>query len=85
MYYSTYFDPNTDKGYSEYPFLIETLKSVFNIEPMAERNAVEMYFDPGMRDNANIEELVRFWRANKIKRIFMQEAGTMMKILNTQS
>ncbi len=69
LYYSTYFDPNTDKGYSRYPFLIETLKSVFNIEPMAERNAVEMYFDPGMRDTANIEELVRFWRANKIKRI----------------
>ncbi len=69
LYYSTYFDPITDKGYSRYPFLTETLKSVFNIEPMAERRAVEMYFDPGMRDTANIDELAKFWRANKIKRI----------------
>jgi hypothetical protein len=69
VYFSTYFDPNTIKGYSRYPFLIETIKSEFNIKPLAERKTMEMYFDPGMRDTMKIENLVQYWRKNKIKRI----------------
>jgi hypothetical protein len=69
VYYSTYFDPNTTKGYSRYPFLVETIKAEFNIKPLAERKTMEMYFDPGMRDTMNIDTLVQYWRKNKIKRI----------------
>jgi hypothetical protein len=70
IYYVTLFDPNTDKGYSRYPYLIETLDQTFGNTMVAERQFSEMYFDPGMRDDSvNIDELARQWRNNKIKRI----------------
>ena len=69
VYFSTFFDPNTTKGYSRFPFLIETLRSEFDIKALAERKTMEMYFDPGMRDTVKIENLVEYWRNNKIKRI----------------
>jgi hypothetical protein len=69
VYFSTYFDPYTTKGYSRFPFLIETLKAEFGIQVLAERKTVEMYFDPGMRDTMKIEDLVQYWSKNKIKRI----------------
>jgi len=69
VYFSTYFDPNTIQGYSRFPYLIETLKAEFDIKMLAERKSMEMYFDPGMRDTVKIEDLVQYWRKNKIKRI----------------
>ncbi len=69
VYFSTYFDPNTKKGYSRFPFLIETIKTEFGIVALAERKTMEMYFDFGMRDTVPIEELVKYWRKNKVKRI----------------
>lgn len=69
LYFSTYFDPHTVRGYSRFPFLVEMLKSQFGIHPLAERKAMEIYFDPGMRDTVSITDLVAFWRANNIKRI----------------
>ena len=69
VYFSTYFDPNTSKGYSRFPFLIETINLEFDIKVLAERKSMEMYFDPGMRDTVKTEDLVQYWRKNKIKRI----------------
>ena len=66
------FDPNTDKGYSRFPFLTEYLDHVFGIERPAERLAMEMYFDPGMRDFSGIrtDSMVKQWKKHKIKRIY---------------
>jgi hypothetical protein len=72
MSMATLFDPNTDKGYSRFPFLIEALNHEFGIECHAERNIMEMYFDPGMRSAhpISIDSLVKQWRKHKIKRIY---------------
>ena len=72
VYLSPLFDPNTSKGYSRFPFLIEWMESNLGIFRFAERQAVEMYFDPGMRDNKtySIDSLARIWRDRKIKRIY---------------
>jgi len=69
---SPLFDPNTTKGYSRFPFLIEWLESYLGISRISERQAVEMYFDPGMRYNSpiSIDTLARMWRDRKIKRIY---------------
>ncbi len=69
---SPLFDPNTTKGYSRFPFLIEWMESNLGICRIAERQAVEMYFDPGMRYNSpiSIDTLARMWRDQKIKRIY---------------
>lgn len=72
IYFGTLFDPITNKGYTRFPFLIESLYDIFGFKPLAERQAAEMYFDPGNRsgDTLSMDELARFWRKNKVKRIF---------------
>lgn len=70
IYYCTYFDPLTDRGYSRFPFLIETLQTVFKYQQLASRKTAEMYFDPGMRQYISIEKLVKLWRAYGIKTVY---------------
>ncbi|MDP4209472.1 MAG: hypothetical protein Q8928_11730 [Bacteroidota bacterium] len=70
IYFATMFDPDTNKGYSRYPFLIETLDNVFGLKSLAERQVMEVYFDPGMRDSSvDLDTLAAWWHKNKIKRI----------------
>jgi hypothetical protein len=69
---STLFDPNTTKGYSRFPFLIEWMDRFLGLQRIAERKSVEMYFDPGMReDNLNIDSLAELWRERLIKRVYI--------------
>jgi hypothetical protein len=72
IYLSPLFDPNTDKGYSRFPFLIEWLQRNLDLKLLVERQAVEMYFDPGMRcmDPIPMETLAKMWRHRKIKRVY---------------
>jgi hypothetical protein len=71
IFYSTLFDPVTDKGYSRFPLMIEYLDRVFGLKALAQRRKVEMYFDPGMRDNSiSIENLAKSWRHHNIKVIY---------------
>ena len=70
LYYATYFDPDSDRGYSRFPFLAETLTSVFNYPLLAERKAAEMYFDPGMRQFISIEKLAVLWRKYGVQKIY---------------
>jgi len=69
---SPLFDPNTTKGYSRFPFLIEWLQSQFGLARVAERQAMEMYFDPGNHEDHVIpmDTLAIMWREQKIKRIY---------------
>jgi hypothetical protein len=69
IYFSPLFDPDTDKGYSRFPFLIETMSSVFGYTPVAERDIAALYFDPGSRDFADPEPLVRSWREHGVHTI----------------
>jgi len=69
---ATLFDPNTIKGTSRFPFLIEWLEHNLGLSRIAERAVVEMYFDP---ENYNgdilpIDSLAQLWRERKIKRIY---------------
>lgn len=72
IYFGTLFDPITDKGYTRFPFLIETLYDKFSFRPIAERQAAEMYFDAGNRSNDTLsaDDLAKLWRKNKVKRIY---------------
>ncbi|MGA2090381.1 MAG: polysaccharide deacetylase family protein [Endomicrobiales bacterium] len=70
LYFSTYFDPLTDRGYSRFPFLIETLQTVFDFQLLAARKTSEMYFDPGTRQFISIEKLVKLWRKYGINKIY---------------
>ncbi|HEY4784620.1 MAG TPA: hypothetical protein VIH57_01165, partial [Bacteroidales bacterium] len=71
IYYGPLFDPVTNKGYTRFPFLIEALYDFFGYHPIVERQAAEMYFDPGNRSNDTLsaDDLAKLWRKEKIKKI----------------
>ena len=70
LYYATIFDPWSDKGYSRFPFLIESLSTVFGYVPLAERKISAMYYDPGNRNFMDPEILAAYWRKNGVQRVY---------------
>ena len=67
IYFNTSFDPNTSEGYSRYPYILEYVKKYFNLRPIVKRENLEFYFDPGLRQNNSIENLVKQWVKNGIR------------------
>jgi hypothetical protein len=66
------FDPITNKGYSRFPYLIETLETYFGLKRPAERKILEVYFDPGMHpDSINVDRLANKWRMQRIKSVYI--------------
>ncbi len=66
---SARFDPVTSGGYSRFPYLIEWIKNYLELYPALRRDALEMYFDPGLRRNISIETLVKEWANRGIRSI----------------
>ncbi len=64
---SARFDPVTDGGYSRFPYLIDWIKSYFDLYPILRRDHLEMYFDPGLRRTTSIETLVKQWASRGIR------------------
>ncbi|NOY69145.1 MAG: DUF2334 domain-containing protein [Deltaproteobacteria bacterium] len=50
-----------------YPYLLSHLFSAMNMYPMIRKNAGEIFFNPGERENISIEELVAQWRRSGIR------------------
>ena len=61
IYFATRFDPGTQEGTSRYPFILEYIRSYFHLGPFSRRDALEMYFEPGLRRNMSIESIVKQW------------------------
>ncbi len=71
LYFSTFFDPETKNGFGRFPYFIDLLKRQFNLVPTIRRNVVEIYFEPGDREDISIEDLVKIWRNNGVRRIYV--------------
>jgi hypothetical protein len=71
LYFATYFDPHTNGGYGRFPYFIDLLNRQFNLVPTIRRNAVEVYFEPGDREDISIEDLIKMWRKNGVRRIYV--------------
>jgi uncharacterized protein YdaL len=69
MFIGTWFDPHSQLGYSHYPFMMEYIRTFFDVAPVLRREGLEMYFDPGFRSKQSIEHLVRMWVQQGIRRI----------------
>jgi len=61
IYIGTRFDPLSQEGTSRYPFLLEYIRSYFQLGPALRRDDLAMYFEPGMHKNTSIETLVSQW------------------------
>jgi uncharacterized protein YdaL len=69
LFIGTRFDPHSQLGYSHYPFMMEYIRTFFDVAPVMRREGLEMYFDPGFRHNQSIEHLVKLWVHQGIRRI----------------
>jgi len=67
LYWATYFDPDSHGGFGRFPFVMEMLRYHFGLQPLVRRDAVEIYFDPGSREDISIEDLIKLWRKNGVR------------------
>jgi hypothetical protein len=63
------FDPVSGGGYARFPYLVEWLKNYFQLYPVLRREAMEVYFEPGLRKGLSIEALVQQWSELGIRAI----------------
>ncbi|MGE5681946.1 MAG: DUF2334 domain-containing protein, partial [Bacillota bacterium] len=61
IFFASRFDPDSQHGYSLYPFLMEYCRKFFTLKPIVRRDNLEVYFDPGFRHNTSVENLVKQW------------------------
>jgi Uncharacterized protein conserved in bacteria (DUF2334). len=61
IYFNTAFDPNSQLGYSCYPYAMEYVKRYFQLYPILKRENLEFYFEPSDRKNTSIENIVKLW------------------------
>nr|HPI73540.1 polysaccharide deacetylase family protein [bacterium] len=67
LYWATFFDPDSEGGFGRFPFVMEMLRYHFGLQPLVRRDAVEIYFDPGSREDISIEDLIKLWRKNGVR------------------
>jgi uncharacterized protein YdaL len=61
LFLNAAFDDHSKLGYSHYPFLMDYMRNYFKLMPMACRENLEFYFEPGYRQNSSVEALVKQW------------------------
>ncbi|HTY36623.1 MAG TPA: DUF2334 domain-containing protein [Bacteroidota bacterium] len=69
IFFGSSFDPSSPRGYSRFPYLLDYVKRYFHLGPIIRRENLEAYFEPGLRANLSIEDLVKQWVRNGIRRI----------------
>lgn len=70
LYLAAPLDPYTPDGTSRYPFLFEHALETFGREVLARRSAIELYFDPALRQGVSIEQLGPMWRRLGVRVIY---------------
>ncbi|MEJ2629330.1 MAG: hypothetical protein P8078_12345, partial [bacterium] len=71
LYIATLFDPTTAQGYGRYPYFLDLLQREFDLWPTVKRNQVEVYFEPGDREDVSIEDLVKMWKEYGFRKIYV--------------
>ena len=61
IFFNSRFDSYSQRGYSQYPYLLQYVGKYFHLRPIVRRDNLEMYFDPGFRKTYSIESLIKQW------------------------
>jgi len=70
IFSSALFDPNTEKGYSRFPYLIECFERELNVYSVANKAGAELFLDLGDHDGITWDEIAKQWKNKKVKRLF---------------
>jgi hypothetical protein len=71
LYLATLFDPTTSMGYGRYPYYLDLIQRQFGLWPTIKRECAEIYFEPGDREDVSIEDLVKMWKKNGFRTIYV--------------
>ncbi|MBN2028679.1 DUF2334 domain-containing protein [bacterium] len=71
LYFATLFDPSTSKGYGRYPYFSDLIQRHFSTWPLVKKESVEIYFEPGDREDISTEDLVKMWKQNGFRKIYV--------------
>ncbi|MBN1534043.1 MAG: DUF2334 domain-containing protein [Spirochaetes bacterium] len=69
LYFNAPFDPDSELGYSHYPYAYEYIRHFFNLLPVVRRENLEIYYDPGLRQTTSVESLVQMWVKNGVRTV----------------
>jgi uncharacterized protein YdaL len=61
---SAFADPSGNEG--RFPFFLDIIERLFDLCPVVRSPLLEVWFDPGMREDVAIEELVNLWKKNGV-------------------
>jgi uncharacterized protein YdaL len=67
IFFATRFDPQSQLGYSQYPYLLEYVRKYCRLGPVMRRDNVEVFFEPGSRRNISTETLVKQWVSEGVR------------------
>lgn len=67
IYLATPLDTATGLGHTRYPYLAHHLQETFDVRPRLLRPRLEVYFDPGYRQDVDRTKLVNSWRKSGIR------------------
>jgi uncharacterized protein YdaL len=67
IFFTTRFDPQSQLGYSQYPYMLEYVRKYFHLGPVIRRDALEVFFEPGSRRTISTESLVKQWVAQGVR------------------
>jgi len=71
LFFGACFDPIAAYGYSRFPYFPQYLRNGLGLSFHIRRNSLEFYFDPGLRQDASWERLVKSWKASGVKIIYL--------------
>jgi len=71
LFFGTIFDPHSPFGVSRFPYFPHYIKNSLGLSLNVKKNVLEFYFDPGLRQDASWEKLVKQWKASGIKIIYL--------------
>lgn len=71
IYLAALADSQTTLGVSRYPYLVQALRDVFELNPPVGRSRVEIYFDPGFRQGIDLNRLANAWRKSGVSIVYV--------------
>lgn len=71
LYLAAALDPHTPDGVSRYPYLPGYLAEAFGLRQRLQSPHLEVYFDPGYRQNISLDRLAAFWKRSGVRTLYV--------------
>jgi hypothetical protein len=67
LFFASPFSDERGTDGNRYPFFLDMVERVFDLWPVVKNGNLEVYYDPGTREEIEPEDLVRLWKSNGVR------------------